>query len=499
MKELLSSRYRARSDEDFIKRHLKKCNDCALENMAFDELYEDSFTPPHQLDDLSRRRYVSDVLAGQEESLDKRDSVKKSRIPIWLPVAASFAAAAAVIIFMIGSDKQDDAKDGPEVTSKTEAPSSGSIDAKILLSSEKRSILTAGSKVELGQTITSKMGNLAIGITDGITALLGPNSQAKLENADNENIRVRLLNGSLVSFVHPNNKGQNYTVVTERSEIVVAGTVFAVQAQNEVDSVRVLRGKVKVHRDGKLYAALASNQVAKGPDWIARAATDTEKKDMQLSLGVLELLTAQKMVWMDINSSPEGAVVELNGIPIGKTPFLAQVRVGHSELAINLDGYQTIVEQLNPGLGTRIERTFKLVKSDENPKREVATKRSEGPADLLSRAQELKMAKEWEKAASAYGNLISSFPKSGAAKSALVSLGKLELNKLGRPNMALKRFDQYLKGGGTLSQEAMYGKAAALRKMGLKQQEKETLTRFVELFPNSVEYQSAARRLKELN
>ena len=77
----------------------------------------------------------------------------------------------------------------------------------------------------------------------------------------------------------------------------------------------------------------------------------------------------------------------------------------------------------------------------------------------------------------------------------------IQLDRLGQPGRALGLFDRYLARSkrGTLAQEAAYGRARALRKLGRRQAEIESLERFLRTYPGAVQAGLARQRLAELD
>ena len=118
---------------------------------------------------------------------------------------------------------------------------------------------------------------------------------------------------------------------------------------------------------------------------------------------------------------------------------------------------------------------------------------------LLLKAQREQAAKHWERARDTYEELIHVHPKENAASHARVVLGNLLLDKLLQPATALDHFNAYLSLGTLpLTEEALYGKARALRALGRSSEEETVLRAFVHRFPNTMNTKGATERLREL-
>ncbi|MEN9578213.1 MAG: hypothetical protein RJA70_1222 [Pseudomonadota bacterium] len=116
---------------------------------------------------------------------------------------------------------------------------------------------------------------------------------------------------------------------------------------------------------------------------------------------------------------------------------------------------------------------------------------------LFSLANSARRTGDLGKALSAYDRLQSEHPASPEAHLSLVTAGKLHLRS-GAARAALRQFDAYLKSGGSLSEEALGGKAQALQQLGLAGQERVVWEKLLMRFPRSVYLPSAKRRLNEL-
>lgn len=120
--------------------------------------------------------------------------------------------------------------------------------------------------------------------------------------------------------------------------------------------------------------------------------------------------------------------------------------------------------------------------------------------ELLERAQRLRERGDHRRAARTLRELLRRFPASGEARSSLVSLGRMELDRLGDPARALGRFERYLKKypRGPLALEALWGKARALRIQQRVDAERRALESFVARFPGALQAERARDRLAAL-
>lgn len=117
--------------------------------------------------------------------------------------------------------------------------------------------------------------------------------------------------------------------------------------------------------------------------------------------------------------------------------------------------------------------------------------------DLLKAANAARRTGDYAKAEAGYERLAREFSGSREAMIGRVSLGKLQLERLGKPAEALRNFDAYLaaSGRGNLAEEALYGRARALRRLGEHAEERAAWSKLLERFPNTVHADEARRNL----
>lgn len=102
------------------------------------------------------------------------------------------------------------------------------------------------------------------------------------------------------------------------------------------------------------------------------------------------------------------------------------------------------------------------------------------------------------RATALYRELDRRYPDSAEAKVARATLGRMLLDH-GDASAALERFDAYLeKSRGTLSEEAMIGRAEALRRLGRAAEEKATWQKFLQTYPGSPHAARARARISTL-
>jgi TolA-binding protein len=117
-------------------------------------------------------------------------------------------------------------------------------------------------------------------------------------------------------------------------------------------------------------------------------------------------------------------------------------------------------------------------------------------AELFANANASRSEGQARRALSLYGELQRRYPASAEAEVSHVSLGRVMLD-LGQTSGALTQFDRYLsrKPGGPLAQEALFGKASALARLGRLDDERRTWETLLARFPKSIYRDRANERL----
>ncbi|MBC8068018.1 MAG: tetratricopeptide repeat protein [Deltaproteobacteria bacterium] len=104
-------------------------------------------------------------------------------------------------------------------------------------------------------------------------------------------------------------------------------------------------------------------------------------------------------------------------------------------------------------------------------------------AQWLARARTARGAGDIEGAIAAYEGLIANHAGAPAARTAMVTLAQLHLDR-GHAKPALKWFERYLGKGGPLAEDAAYGRIRALRSLGRVSEERSAIDAFVAKYPS---------------
>jgi TolA-binding protein len=122
---------------------------------------------------------------------------------------------------------------------------------------------------------------------------------------------------------------------------------------------------------------------------------------------------------------------------------------------------------------------------------------STGSRETLEYARSLRASGDLRRAVEVYRKIHAESPRSASGRTALVSLGELLLS-LHDAQAALNAFDSYLAGGGALAQEAMFGRARALRALNRPAEERAAISRFLAAYPEAPQGRVLRSRLSAI-
>jgi hypothetical protein len=363
----------------------------------------------------------------------------------------------------------------------------------------------AGAELRQGDVVRTGQGRACLSYSWGTSACADQQSEFRLVEADRDR-RLMLESGSVVCRLNRQLSGVRFSVETPQGRITAKGTVFAVQrlAGSEV-AVRVHRGVVEIEAtSGERRELRAPGGAVIGTSQIRTASTtgDDWHRDARL-IEAADLWEDGAVAPVDIATEPRGAEIELDGVRLGESPISILVGRGEHDLAVLREGFTEHRERFVVKGAERVSRAPVLV---AQPDRATAGSGSAGDpgrtavpsaAELLARARALRGSGRYREAGAAYQQLMTTHARSAEARAALISLGELQLSRLGSPAAALRSFDAYLAGGGSLTQEARYGRIRALRRLGRVSEAQHASEEFVRDYPGSAQAKSLREPAKQ--
>ena len=301
-----------------------------------------------------------------------------------------------------------------------------------------------GAALPRGSSLRAGDGACCVAVGDGVLACLTPGSEVRDVDAAPAHLRMDLVRGKVVAKLARQPSDVPLTVQAGPATIRAVSTLFSVNVQGD-PVVHVDEGSVEVQTSGRAPVRVGAHLELAFSTWSPIALAEGEERTDRAAL------------------VPPGA-------PVVPDPTTIPTE------SSSLD---------SPG--------------DAGVAGSGAS-RPASPAEMLARAQSLLGARQYRAAALAYRRLGASYPASSEAHAALVSLGNLELEQLGEPRSAIRSFEAYLKhGGGTLAEEAEYGRIRAFRDLGKKAEETAATKTFLSARPASIHATSLEDRLRVLS
>ncbi len=417
---------------------------------------EEALHPP--VDDLTRRRVVDAVL-----SKHARKSVRgRTRmLPVALVAAAAgIAAAAALLVALRPHDKPS-----PIRQTVAAAPSDDGIAfvprSKVALLHGEVQCAAAdvviGGSVPLNAWIETGEGHSAFSLPTGIAVGLSKDTSVRVNWDGRRSYSVEMAAGMALFSVDPKKMRDGFSVQTPEGTVRVKGTLFTVDVTDEgTVAVYLHRGSV----------------VLETP----RATPIT------LPQGRMALLDGRTPQIAEMPDSPDvqGQMRRLGCMDDGRI---------FSEFDTSICDVDTAVEPRTTERQTPAATGSKKRTGTPDPLWTVR--------ELLAAARDARLEGRHAEAAVALRELIRTWPDSPDARTALVTLGQLELKKLGQPADARRHFTRYLEKPGHLSQDALLGQADACRALSDGDGERAALQRIIRDFPGSPAELAARRRLQD--
>lgn len=524
---------------EFLDEHRRSCSDCQFESTLSHFVSDiDAEGPASLLEDQDQ--WANDVLDRlNQENHDRKEGPSQGRFSKRLIIASVLAAAASVLIALsliaLFRDQPPDRQD----------PSIFWAAGSVLNDNE---TIQAGSSLQIGSTIKVGAGQAGLRFCGEVDLFLDRGTQVRIAGDDRraQKCQVDMDHGTIVVDADRLDSGTKFRVKTGSSVIDVTGTVFAVEVNEQNFEVRVVHGEV-VHTDPSGRSKkIRQTQVYRSGDESVRDV-DPERAEADRAFSQwFRTKTGQNLAFISIVTEPPGQIVVLGGRSLGPTPVTALVSSGAHMLEISSQNFAPLREHLRLEGGSKTSRHYVLVaedneaqgqngrevsvqgevsepSSDDRPPEpqssnnrasnsllrpaqlptETHTERPAEPtaAELFAKARELRIQRDWAATARLYQKILSTYPSSPQARASLIPLGQIRLERLGDPEGALRVFNRYasISSSGPLAEEAAWGRARALRRLGRRSQEIRALRDFLAAHPTSLRARRARDRLAELD
>lgn len=472
----------------FVTTHARSCPACGAEAMLYADLRSLINGQTLIEEEPERCPAPSAGEIAQPPRLDKPGVLRRVLVAV-----GSTAAAAAIALLLsgvpekVGRSASSPTSASPKRASPVEVPTAIALAAGNVRIGD--SPVAAGSTLHLGDTLRVAQGRACVDQEGGTTSCLNENSALVVEESSTVVQRVRLEKGTIVCQLDENRTGE-FIVSTGRVTVTATGTVFSVEVRESSVRVRLHRGSVAVRatQSGEVRKMTARSALVFDGVWKDLAWDESAAARDRALVEPARLWAKRPLGALTVDGIGEGGTIALDKIGIGPPPVSVLTSLGaHSLLVESTDHlpYQHDVKVAEQG--TVIRPSLELALRDIPSS---SASKSSSAKDALSRAQTLRSAGRLLDAAEEYRRLIAQHASAPEARAALLSLGHLELQSLGRPGAALDHFERYLDGGGQLSQEASFGRIQALQRLGRNAEAERATVMFLQDYPDSVQAES---------
>jgi FecR-like protein len=441
----------------FLTKHLDECGECRL---MVDALNEFELIP-----EVPSKLSLSIV---DEYFLRRKKRLKKS---ILVPTA--IAAAAALFLFIFSPTISNNKIVNTETLTFTVA--SGSL-------FNESDEISRDEKVEQGQMVRAATSTILSETESLVSIGLSQGTVGSFNSTHRSDIRLHLLNGTVTAEIQPG-KNVGFTVNTNVAEVTVTGTVFSVTATSDDIQIKVARGSVEVK--STTAKPRMPIKVEAGRQFSYRRNVFTKLDDaslhsMMLQIGSESMLDAETIQTPTPNEriapSPSVEPVLPKETPSKDVALYPKNRPSHRKAA---------TETASLATETNIPESIPHASAN----------------DLIRAARECRKQRNWNCAASSYGEVIRKFPMQPEATTVLVPLAEIELDHLRRPGVALSYYQSYNRNrpNGPLAQEALYGVCKSLRALGHIARETKALNAFLTKYPSSIYSPNAKSRMDTIH
>jgi hypothetical protein len=322
------------------------------------------------------------------------------------------------------------------------SPAPGSAERAVRIAQMHGSVLVNGATprpsdtVMLGSRVQIGTGHACLAFERDVVACVGPGSEVRV-TALGQQQELELSKGHVVAVLKSQPAGSHFAIRTGSGLVTAVGTVFALEVAPDGDTkLRVAEGAVAARMQGVERLVRPGEELLLGSNDPAAANSADVARDQAL---------------------------------------LAPVAV------------------FAPSLGERAALAYAQGKRVAPSSAAEPERVERSAAAVLELASKARSRGAYAEAARHYERLLSAYADSPEGRTALIGLAELRLSRLGEPARALGLFERYLASGGSLAQEAHYGKIQSLRALGRTRDAEREAASFLELYPKSA-YAAGLRR-----
>jgi tetratricopeptide (TPR) repeat protein len=367
------------------------------------------------------------LLAPAPRSLRARAGFAAGVVSVLAAIAVLLASRAERTV--VSPAPADSAAVPPKVAS---APSD--VERTARLEGVEGSVLVDGAtprgvaRVALGSRVQIGTGRACLAFERDVVACAGAGSELVV-TALGAQQELELVKGHLVAVLKSQPAGSHFAVSTASGVVRAVGTVFAVEVgPASGTTLRVLEGSVAARMSGVERLVEPGQALVLG----AGDASPVRESDLDRDRAVV-----------------------------------------------------SAVPSFAPALGERATLSFAPGSRAASRGVKEAARAEPSALALLELASKARSRGAYAEAARHYEQLLRAHASTPEGRAATIGLAELRLSRLGEPARALALFERYLASGGSLSQEAHYGKIQALRALGRAHDAEREVAAFLELYPTS--------------
>jgi hypothetical protein len=331
----------------------------------------------------------------------------------------------------------------------------------------------AGAVLHVGSVVFARSGAACLTVEPGVRACLTAGSLLRVAELSHVQRRLELLVGKVVSSLSPQPEGTSFGIVTRAGSAIAIGTAFSVEVPANTGAIvtRVMHGVVLVRGSAGVERRVGAHRMAAMNGEPHALSTAEEARELRV---VEEGQLAQPVpVAPEASTLVDAHAGEHEPAPLRHVPANAPSVVAKAEPGLGPLGARASQPRFDPSA----TRTSADARSD--PAAEARA-----PAQLLLQARELRESGDVEAAQARYRELLARHRETPEAQTARVPYGEILLSR-GAAREALGSFEEYLARGGSLREEASFGRVRALRALGELAGEQAALTEFLRTYPES--------------
>ncbi len=503
---------RSGADVQFAKAHLAQCAECRMLESVLavmaDETDDGQFGPD-DADEAANRRLAEHVVRAARPMFENETTR-------WWPRVVALAAALVLIAggAWVFTKQRAPRTHAPAQVAAASKPTPPPLEPKAIGPAPAlvaiRSIagrdadsfehLVVAEKTRI-QTREAMLG-LQVADADAWVRA-SPGSDFAFTSLRSRNYELELRAGHLDVHVE-HGAGIEFRVSTPHGLVKVVGTLFSVETKGAQTRVAVQTGSLEVEVAGRAFRVNEGGALALARGHL-EPATAAELASLRESTAQEALVHAGAHA-LTVSSDRE---VRIDGVSFGKGPVIARLATGQHQVVRTDARGRTEQKMLSLTAPTnlressaakRVSATAPPIASPIIESTAPTHQGDESPEHLLQLGEQAHRRKDWAAAAAAYVQVIARSEDPELAQVARVSLGQLQVDHLGQPQLGQATCASYVEKNpmGSLRAEAELCQIRAFAALKQTTHELEAIDAFLRRWPNDLNAPPLARRRQAL-